>query len=311
MAKASSSQAWLWHRHLSHLIFNSINLLSKYDIVTSLPKLKFGKDHLCSSCELGKAKRKSFKTKTTPSSKTRLQILHMDLCGPMRVESFNGKKYVLVIVDDYSIYTWTHFLRSKDETSKVLINFLKLVQRGLHAQGILLSQELTGLMFDELFNGSTPVVSKSSVVIATDAPDQHQQQNTTPYTSTTVTADTPPLNIQKAPVTTSQEPTQVLTVTATENINQVETQKENAQVNKDKFINIFSTTVHEQGETSSQYVDSSNMHTFYQRHPFEHRWTRNHPLEKVIGNPSQSIRTRHHLETDGEISMQEELYQFE
>ncbi|GKA69926.1 retrovirus-related pol polyprotein from transposon TNT 1-94 [Tanacetum coccineum] len=58
----------------------------------------------------------------------------MDLCGPMRVENFNGKKYVLVIVDDYSRYTWTYFLRFKDETPKVLIDFLKLVQRGLHAQ---------------------------------------------------------------------------------------------------------------------------------------------------------------------------------
>nr|GEY40433.1 Gag-Pol polyprotein [Tanacetum cinerariifolium] len=58
----------------------------------------------------------------------------MDLCGPMWVESINGKKYVLVIVDDYSRYTWTHFLRSKDETPKVLIDFLRLVQRGLHAQ---------------------------------------------------------------------------------------------------------------------------------------------------------------------------------
>nr|GEU60100.1 integrase, catalytic region, zinc finger, CCHC-type, peptidase aspartic, catalytic [Tanacetum cinerariifolium] len=58
----------------------------------------------------------------------------MDLCGLMRVESFNGKKYMLVIVNDYSRYTWTHFLRSKDEIPKVLINFLKLAQRGLHAQ---------------------------------------------------------------------------------------------------------------------------------------------------------------------------------
>ncbi|GKE43642.1 retrovirus-related pol polyprotein from transposon TNT 1-94, partial [Tanacetum coccineum] len=56
MAKASSSQAWLWHRRLSHLNFNTISFLSKYDIVTGLPKLKFVKDHLCSSCELGKAK---------------------------------------------------------------------------------------------------------------------------------------------------------------------------------------------------------------------------------------------------------------
>ncbi|GKA12243.1 retrovirus-related pol polyprotein from transposon TNT 1-94 [Tanacetum coccineum] len=136
MAKASSSQAWLWHRRLTHLNFDTINLLSKYDIVTGLPKLKFVKDHLCSSCELGKAKGKYFKTKITLSSKRWLQIIHMDLCGPMRVESFNGKKYVLVIIDDYSRYIWTHFLRSKDETPEALIDFLKLVQRGLHAQVI-------------------------------------------------------------------------------------------------------------------------------------------------------------------------------
>nr|GEY36692.1 hypothetical protein [Tanacetum cinerariifolium] len=89
MAKASSLQAWLWHRRLSHLNFDTINLLLKYDIVTGLPKLKFIIDYLCSSCELGKAKRMYFKTKTTPSSKRRLQILYMDLCGPIRVESFN------------------------------------------------------------------------------------------------------------------------------------------------------------------------------------------------------------------------------
>nr|GFC23853.1 copia protein [Tanacetum cinerariifolium] len=60
----------------------------------------------------------------------------MDLCGPMRVASINGKRYVLVIVDDYSRYTWTQFLRSKDETPEALINFLRLVQRGLQAQVI-------------------------------------------------------------------------------------------------------------------------------------------------------------------------------
>ncbi|GJY79196.1 retrovirus-related pol polyprotein from transposon TNT 1-94 [Tanacetum coccineum] len=134
MAKASSSQAWLWHRRLSHLNFDTINLLSKNDIVNGLLKLKFIKDHLCSSCVLGKAKRKSFKTKTTPSSKGRLHLLHMDLCGPMRVESINGKKYVFVIVDAYSRYTWTYFLRSEDKTPKVLIDFLRMIQKGLHTQ---------------------------------------------------------------------------------------------------------------------------------------------------------------------------------
>nr|GEZ32362.1 hypothetical protein [Tanacetum cinerariifolium] len=111
IAKATSSQAWLWHRRLSHLNFDTINLLSMNDIVVGLPKLKFAKEHLCSSCELGKATR-----------------------NPMRVASINGKRYVLVIVHDYSRYTWTYFLRSKDETPEVLIDFLRLVQRGLHAQ---------------------------------------------------------------------------------------------------------------------------------------------------------------------------------
>nr|GEY92292.1 retrovirus-related Pol polyprotein from transposon TNT 1-94 [Tanacetum cinerariifolium] len=134
MAKETSSQAWLWHRRLFYLNFDTINLLSKNDIVVGLPKLKFIKDHLCSSCELGKAKQKSFHTKITPSSKRQLQLLHMDLCGPMRVASINGKRYVLEIVDDYARYTWTHFLRSKDETPEVIIDFLRLVQRGLHAQ---------------------------------------------------------------------------------------------------------------------------------------------------------------------------------
>ncbi|GJV96228.1 retrovirus-related pol polyprotein from transposon TNT 1-94 [Tanacetum coccineum] len=133
MAKASPTQAWLWHRRLSHLNFDYINLLSKKDVVIGLPKLKYVKDQLCSSCEVSKAKRSSFKSKTVPSLKGRLNLLHMDLCGPMRVASINGKKYILVIVDDYSRYTWTLFLRSKDETPEVLKDFLTMIQRNLQA----------------------------------------------------------------------------------------------------------------------------------------------------------------------------------
>ncbi|GKC64263.1 retrovirus-related pol polyprotein from transposon TNT 1-94, partial [Tanacetum coccineum] len=77
MAKASPTQAWLWHRRLSHLNFDYINLLSKKDVVIGLPKLKYVKDQLCSSCEVSKAKRSSFKTKNVPSSKGRLNLLHL------------------------------------------------------------------------------------------------------------------------------------------------------------------------------------------------------------------------------------------
>nr|GEW01665.1 hypothetical protein [Tanacetum cinerariifolium] len=135
------------------------------------------------------------------------------------------------------------------------------------AETVTTSNELDLLfssMFDELLNETTQVVSKSFVVTTVDAPNQRQQQHTTPSTSTTLDADTPSLNIQTTLETTSQAPTQAPTITANENINQTETNKENAQVEEDEFINIFSTPVQERGKTSSHHVDSSNMHTFYQ-----------------------------------------------
>ncbi|GKA27234.1 retrovirus-related pol polyprotein from transposon TNT 1-94 [Tanacetum coccineum] len=84
-------------------------------LVRGLPKLKFKKDHLCSACSLGKSKKSSHKSKADDTNQEKLYLLYMDLCGPMCVESINGKKYILVIVDDYSRFTWVMFLRSKDE----------------------------------------------------------------------------------------------------------------------------------------------------------------------------------------------------
>nr|GEV03975.1 retrovirus-related Pol polyprotein from transposon TNT 1-94 [Tanacetum cinerariifolium] len=109
---------------------------------------------------------------------------------------------------------------------------------------------LFSLMFDELLNGSSQVVSKSSALTSTDGPNQ-----------------------------------------------------QNAQVADDELINIFCTLVQDQGETSSCHFDSLNMHTFYQRYPSEHCWMKDHPLEQVIGKPSQSVRTRRQLESDGEMCM--------
>ncbi|GJS77394.1 retrovirus-related pol polyprotein from transposon TNT 1-94 [Tanacetum coccineum] len=97
MAKASPTQAWLWHRRLSYLNFDTINLLSKKDIMNGLPKLKYVKDQLCSSCELGKAKRSTFKTNIVLSSKGWFNLLHMDLCGLMRIESINEKIHIVTL----------------------------------------------------------------------------------------------------------------------------------------------------------------------------------------------------------------------
>ncbi|GJZ86256.1 integrase, catalytic region, zinc finger, CCHC-type containing protein [Tanacetum coccineum] len=132
LSKASKSKSWLWHLRLNHLNFGIINDLAQQDLVRGLPRLKFKKDHLCSACQLRKSKKFSHKPKSENTNMEVLHTLHMDLCGPMRVQSINGKKYILVIVDDYSRFTWVKFLRSKDETPEFVINFLKQIQVGLN-----------------------------------------------------------------------------------------------------------------------------------------------------------------------------------
>nr|GFC97654.1 hypothetical protein [Tanacetum cinerariifolium] len=133
-------------------------------------------------------------------------------------------------------------------------------------------------------------VSKSSAVSAADA-QYHRQQ------------PTKPLNNHSTPAPTCQNPSIAPSVISSENITQAEPLAENDEVADDEFINIFSTPAQDQGETSSRHVDSLNMHTFYQRYPSEQRWTKAHPLEQVIGNPSQSVRTRRQLESDTEMCM--------
>nr|GEW01332.1 hypothetical protein [Tanacetum cinerariifolium] len=217
MAKATSSQAWLWNHRLTHLNFDTINLLSKNDIVVGLPKLKFIKDHLCSS----------YHVSSNPAPECqRMALEHNSLSpGPQSQQNVTQADKTITMLNELDL--------------------------------------LFSLMFDELLNGSSKVVSKSSAVSTADAPNQHQQHTT-------------PLNTHTTPAPTFEN---------------------------DEFINIFCTPVKDRGETSSRHVDSSNMHTFYQHHPSEHRWTKDHPLEQVIGNPSQSIRTRRQLELNGEMCM--------
>ncbi|GJX79971.1 retrovirus-related pol polyprotein from transposon TNT 1-94 [Tanacetum coccineum] len=283
MAKASSSQAWLWHRRLSHLNFDTINLLSKHDIVTSLPKLKFFKNHLCSSCELGKAKRIEFLNKTlhayfaqegiehqtstarTPEQNGVVQRQNRTLVEAART-MLSAAKVPLFFLAEAIATCFTQncslIIPRHEKTPYHIINGWEpsdpvpkcpttalehdILSPGPQSQEnvpqaaktVTTSNELDLLfspMFDELLNETTPVVLKSFVVTATDAPNQSQQQNTTPSTLTTVAANILPLNIQTILETTNQAPTQALTVTANENIIQAETNKEYAQVKEDEF----------------------------------------------------------------------------
>ncbi|GJX24052.1 retrovirus-related pol polyprotein from transposon TNT 1-94 [Tanacetum coccineum] len=92
LSKATKTKSWLWHRRLSHLNFSAINHLARHCLVRGLPKLKYEKDHLCSACALGKSKKQSHTPKSKDSNQEKLYLLHMDLCGPMRVKSANGKR---------------------------------------------------------------------------------------------------------------------------------------------------------------------------------------------------------------------------
>ncbi|GJZ72137.1 retrovirus-related pol polyprotein from transposon TNT 1-94, partial [Tanacetum coccineum] len=133
LPKAIKTKSWLLHRHLSHLNFGAINHLARHGLVCGLPKLKFEKDHFCYTCAMRKSKKQSHKPKSEDTNQEKLYLLHLDLCGPIRVASVNGKKYILFIVDDYSRFTWVKFQASKDEAPDFIIKFLKIIQVRLNA----------------------------------------------------------------------------------------------------------------------------------------------------------------------------------
>nr|GEU37473.1 hypothetical protein [Tanacetum cinerariifolium] len=119
LSNASKTKSWLWHRRLSHLNFGAINHFAKNGLVRGLPKLKFEKDHLCLACAMGKSKKQSHKPKSEDTNQEKLYLLHMNLCRPMRVAIVNGKKNILVIMDDYSWFTWVKSIRTDNETEFV------------------------------------------------------------------------------------------------------------------------------------------------------------------------------------------------
>ena len=123
---SKQDESWLWHRRIAHIHMNHLNKLISKDLVIGLPKLKFERDHICEACQKGKQVKSSFKTKNVVSSLRPLELLHMDLFGPSRTMSLGGNYYALVIVDDFSRYTWTLFLESK---SNAFAAFKKLARR--------------------------------------------------------------------------------------------------------------------------------------------------------------------------------------
>ncbi|KAI3510729.1 hypothetical protein L1887_17862 [Cichorium endivia] len=128
LSRAHSEVSWLWHRKLAHLNFRYMNQLVTREMVRGMPLLKFDNENLCAACALGKQKKKPHKSITDSSVTHPLELLHIDLCGPSKVASLNHKKYILVIVDDFTRFTWVFFLRLKSYTFLELRNFIVSIE---------------------------------------------------------------------------------------------------------------------------------------------------------------------------------------
>nr|GEV54415.1 hypothetical protein [Tanacetum cinerariifolium] len=243
MACASSTKLWLWHQRLSHLNFDTINDLARNDLVSGLPKFKYHKEHLYPSCEQGKSKRASHPPKLVPNSRQRLHLLHMDLCGPMRITSINGKR----------IY---------NRRTKKIIETMNVLFDELYAPSTITTQQPTEGELDLLFEAMYDdyIGGQPSATARTVPPAQEPQ-------------DVDELN-------------------------------SNAMVDGNTFVNPFANSSTSAAESSSsQNVDPSNMHTFFQPYPHEFQWTKDHPLEQVIGEPSRPVLTRNQLQSDGDMCM--------
>ncbi|GJS11444.1 putative ribonuclease H-like domain-containing protein [Tanacetum coccineum] len=132
IAKATTDESNKWHRRLGHVNFKNLNKLVKGNLVRGLPSKIFQNDHTCVACQKGKQHKASCKAKAVSSISQTLQLLHMDLFGPTSIRSLNHKTYCLVITDDFSRFSWVFFLRTKDETSAILKDFIRQIENQLN-----------------------------------------------------------------------------------------------------------------------------------------------------------------------------------
>ncbi|GJS29887.1 putative ribonuclease H-like domain-containing protein [Tanacetum coccineum] len=123
-ANATTDESKLWHKRLGHVNFKNINKLVKGHLVRGLPSKVFVNDHTCVACKKGKQHKASCKAKLERIIRKPLELLHMDLFGPVSIESINKKRYCLVVTDDFSRFSWVFFLATKDETSEILCKFI-------------------------------------------------------------------------------------------------------------------------------------------------------------------------------------------
>ncbi|GKA34147.1 retrovirus-related pol polyprotein from transposon TNT 1-94, partial [Tanacetum coccineum] len=323
LSKASKTKSLLWHHQLSHLNF---------------------------ACGLGKSKKSSHQPKDKDTNQEKLHLLHMDLCGPMRVVSINGKSYILVIVNDYSRFTWVRFLRTKDEAPMAIIECIKNIQVRLNATVRNVRTNNGTKFVNQILREFYENVGISHQTFVACTPQQNdvvERRN-----QTLVEAARTMLIFSKAPLFLWAEAINTACYTQNRSLIRLRYNKTPYELMQDKkpdlsFFHVFGGTLfnptndnddlvpvaaapraavladspvstsidqdvpstsipstQEQehspniSQDSTSQGSSSNVrqtHTL-----FEHlgRWTKDHPIENVIGNPSRSVSTRKQLQTD-------------
>ncbi|GJS71498.1 retrovirus-related pol polyprotein from transposon TNT 1-94 [Tanacetum coccineum] len=262
MSRASKNKSWLWHRRLNHLNFGTLNDLARKDLVRGLPRLKFKKDHLCSACQLGKSRKATHKPKTINTIMEVLHTLHMDLCGPLRVQSINGKKYIL----DRKGY------RILQQSTRQIMEKLSRYIRGARTNPH--SMQLTYV----------PPTNKELEILFQPMLYEY-------FESSTVDRLVPP-----APESSSVNPTGTIQYPSP----LIKRHHREVIHHHLRIINPLQYIKGAVQLCSLLKVIARMNPAQKLLPPHEHlqKWTTSHPIDNIIGNPSRPVSTRKHLATD-------------
>ncbi|GJV09372.1 retrovirus-related pol polyprotein from transposon TNT 1-94 [Tanacetum coccineum] len=286
LSKASKTKSWLWHRHLSHLNFGAINHLVRHGLVRGLLKLKFEKDHLCSTCAIGKSKKKPHKPKYEDTNQEKLYLLHMDLCGPMRVASVNGKNENLGKLQpkaDIGIFIgyaptkkafriYNRRTRRIIETIHVDFDELTAMASEHSSSGPALHEMTPATITPKVI---TPIDEVVALVLALSIGSSF---------STTVDQDAPSLsNSQTTPET--QPP--VIPNDVEEDNHDIEV----AHMGNDPYFGIPIPEVPSDQSSSTDSIHTI-VHPDHQISEHNSKWTKDHPLENIIGELARLVSTR-------------------
>ncbi|KAJ9552541.1 hypothetical protein OSB04_016586 [Centaurea solstitialis] len=307
LSKASKKDSWLWHRRLCHQNFKDMNKLVSRCLVKGLPETCLSKDTLCPACEKGKMRRSLHPPKMDTNNKSPLDMIHMDMCGPIRVESMARKKYMLVLVDEFSRFTQ----RLIGNPNGLLPELSTAPPSTDFASNSFASDFIDFADYD-LPTLTGPIVvpahaGSSTTSVSSDA-------FVTEPSSSTSTNSVTPESVVSPPETSSAEPS---TVASPEPVREQTThpvlapisedaplpspssaQRTNAQVVREPWLevvlNIEPLTNLQEGSSSGNQSrvlavhdenDSSNNQQAYVTLPPTRKWIKDHPPSQIIGVP--------------------------